>query len=409
MQKIAWVGTISGLVTSMRGAMFKILTFNQIAAKGLDLLPKNHYEVAADLTDPHGIILRSHKLSAELATARLCAVARAGVGYNNIPVEAYTKKGIVVFNTPSANTNSVKELVLASLLNASRGIVSGNTFVHSLVDIKDAASLHKIVEQEKKRFKGQEIAGKTLGIAGLGSIGGQVARAALDLNMKVLGHDPALSIEAAWRISSTVERIDRFENMLSRSDYISLHVPLMASTKHLINADSLKACKQGATLLNFSRDAIVDAKAVGAALDTGRLASYFADFPEPELLGRDNAFLTPHLGASTVEAEENCAIMAVQQLRDFLENGNIRNSVNFPAASLERIDTARFAVTNKNIPAMLGQILSVLAKHSINVLDMLNKSRDDIAYNLIDVECQITEGQVQEIFDIEGVVGVRCF
>lgn len=389
--------------------MFKILTFNKIAAKGLCLLPKNHYEVAADLTDPHGIILRSHKLSVDLATARLCAVARAGVGYNNIPVQAYTKQGIVVFNTPSANANSVKELVLASLLNASRGIASGNAFVHSLVDIKGATSLHSIVEQEKKRFKGREIAGKTLGIAGLGSIGGQVAMAALNLNMKVLGHDPALSVEAAWRIPSTVERIGRLENMLSRSDYISLHVPLMASTKHLINADSLQACKQGATLLNFSRDAIVDVKAVCAALDTGRLASYFSDFPEPELLGRDNAFLTPHLGASTVEAEENCAVMAVQQLRDFLENGNICNSVNFPTASLERTDTARFSVINENVPAMLGQILSVLAKHGINVLDMLNKSRDDIAYNLIDVERQLTAGQVQEVLDVEGVIGVRCF
>lgn len=389
--------------------MFNILTFNQISSKGLDIFPEGNYRVGADIPDPQGILLRSYKLSEQEITGRLCAVARAGAGYNNIPVETCTERGVVVFNTPGANANSVKELVLASLINASRGIVSGNAFVHSLDKATDAQTLHKAVELEKKRFKGREIAGKTLGVVGLGYIGSQVAHAALGLNMNVIGYDPALSVEAAWRVPNTVERIDDLATVFNRSDYITLHVPLVDSTRHLINADTLKNFKRSAVLLNFSRDAIVDATAIAEALDQNGFAGYFSDFPEPQLLARDNVFLTPHLGASTMEAEENCAITAAGQLRNFLEYGNIRNSVNFPSIALEPGPGSRFAVINKNVPTMLGQILSVLAEHKVNVLDMLNKSRDSIAYNLIDAETQLTDEQAREIMGIEGVVGVRLF
>lgn len=388
--------------------MFKIRTFNQIATPGLKVFSPDKYEVGANTSGSNGILLRSHKLSDDDITPGLHAVARAGAGYNNIPVDECSAKGVVVFNTPGANANSVKELVLASLLNASRGIVSGNAFVRSLGDLQDAADLHKIIEGKKKLFKGREIAGKTLGIVGLGSIGMQVATAALRLDMQVLGYDPALSVDAAWRIPSEVKRMDNMNAMLGRSDYLTLHVPLLESTKALINAESLKSFKRGAVLLNFSRDAIVDATAVVGALEQGVLSSYFADFPEPVLLGRDDVFLTPHLGASTTEAEVNCAIMAARQLCNFLEHGNIRNSVNFPLVYLERTEGPRFSVTNKNIPTMLGQIMSVLAKHKVNIIDVLNKSKADIAYNLIDIETPLTDTQIKEILNIEGVINLRC-
>lgn len=389
--------------------MFQVRTFNQISTKGLKLFSQDKYSISANTASPNGILLRSHKLSNEEISANVSIVVRAGAGYNNVPVDWCTSHGIIVLNTPGANANSVKELVLASLLNASRGIVAGQDFVRSLQNTKDAATLHKIVEAKKKLFKGREIAGKTIGIVGLGYIGSQVANAALSLGMEVLGHDPALSVDAAWRIPSTVERIDNLTSVLSRSDYITLHVPLLDNTRQMINADTLKACKSGAVLLNFSRDAIIDPAAVAEALTQNKLSSYFSDFPEPELLGHANAFLTPHLGASTAEAEENCAIMAVRQLCDFLENGNIKNSVNFPEINLERTTPNRFAVINRNVPAMLGQILSVLASYNINVVDMLNKSRGDIAYNLIDTDTRLQDQQFKDITKIEGVIGIRSF
>lgn len=389
--------------------MFQVRTFNQISTKGLKLFSQDKYSISANTASPNGILLRSHKLSNEEISANVSIVVRAGAGYNNVPVDWCTSHGIIVLNTPGANANSVKELVLASLLNASRGIVAGQDFVRSLQNTKDAATLHKIVEAKKKLFKGREIAGKTIGIVGLGYIGSQVANAALSLGMEVLGHDPALSVDAAWRIPSTVERIDNLTSVLSRSDYITLHVPLLDNTRQMINADTLKACKSGAVLLNFSRDAIIDPAAVAEALTQNKLSSYFSDFPEPELLGHANAFLTPHLGASTAEAEENCAIMAVRQLCDFLENGNIKNSVNFPEINLERTTPNRFAVINRNVPTMLGQILSVLASYNINVIDMLNKSRGDIAYNLIDTDTRLQDQQFKDITKIEGVIGIRSF
>ena len=389
--------------------MFQIRTFNNISAKGLELFPQNNYSVSANSVDPNSILLRSYKLSSKEISSSVSIVVRAGAGYNNIPVDWCTERGIIVLNTPGANANSVKELVLASLLNASRGIVAGQEFVRSLQNIKDSTALHKTVEAEKKRFKGREIAGKTIGIIGLGYIGSRVANAALSLGMKVLGHDPALSVNAAWRIPSTVERVDNLASVLSRSDYITLHVPLLDNTRQMINADALKVCKPSAVLLNFSRDAIIDPAAVAEALAQNKLSSYFSDFPEPELLEQANAFLTPHLGASTTEAEENCAIMAVHQLCSFLEDGNIKNSVNFPEISLERTTPHRFAVINRNVPTMLGQILSVLSDHNINVIDMLNKSRGGIAYNLIDTDTKLQDQQCKAIANIQGVVGVHSF
>ena len=389
--------------------MFKIKTFNQIATKGLNALPKTLYEVGSEVSDPCAILLRSHPLSDADLPPQLQAVARAGAGYNNVPVEALTKRGVVVFNTPGANANSVKELVVAALLIRGRHIHKSQTFMAGLGKVESAEALHKQVEAEKKQFKGIEIAEKTLGIVGLGAIGSQVANAALGLGMKVLGYDPALSVEAAWRMSSAVKRMDSLEALFSQSDFISLHVPLLEDTQGMISTERLKSFRPGSTLLNYSREAIVDVHAVVEALDSGKLGAYFTDFPTPELLGRDDVFLTPHLGASTAEAEENCAVMAAKQLRNFLENGNITNAVNFPQAELERSSGWRFAVINHNVPNMLGQITGVLAEHNVNVMDMLNKSRHDIAYSLIDVEGALNPAQLQTISNIEGVVNVRCF
>lgn len=388
--------------------MFKIRTHNSIAQQGIEAFSEDNYTVGPEITDPHGILLRSYKLKLDDKDTNLQAIARAGAGYNNVPIEDCTEKGIVVFNTPGANANSVKELVLAGLLNASRNIINSQVFVNTLTD-QDAANLHKIVESEKKRFKGTEISGKTLGIVGLGFVGARVAHAALALGMKVLGYDPALSVDAAWQLSSHVERMDALEDLLSRCDYITLHVPLLDSTRHLINKESLQNFKQGAVLLNFARETVVNVDDVLDALNAGRLSKYYCDFPSPALIGHEAVYLTPHLGASTSEAEINCAVMAAEQLRDFLESGNIHNSVNFPVASMEKSTPWRFAVINKNIPAMLGQILAVLTSRRINITDMLNKSRGDIAYNLIDIETALTDEQLAEIRAIDGVVKVRCF
>lgn len=389
--------------------MFKIRSFNQIATRGLDMLPKDQYEVSADISDACAILLRSHLLQTDELPPQLQAVARAGAGYNNVPVDDLTSRGVVVFNTPGANANSVKELVIAALLIGSRNINQSQKFINSLGETTDAGALHERVETGKKRFKGAEIANKTLGIVGLGAIGSQVANAALGLGMKVTGYDPALSVEAAWQLSSSVQRMENMGALFGKSDFISLHVPLIESTRGLIDAEQLKLFRPGARLLNYAREAIVDTEAVVVALESGVLGGYFSDFPDPMLLGRGDVFLTPHLGASTAEAEENCAVMAARQLRNFLENGNIRNSVNFPQVELDRVGGWRFAVINKNVPNMLGQIMSVLAGNNINVIDILNRSRDTIAYNLIDVECELDTEQLQAIRDIDGVISVRCF
>jgi len=386
--------------------MFKIQTFNQISDKGLTRLPKQGYQVSSDVENADAILVRSSKLSMDNINANLKAVARAGAGTNNIPVDDYTKEGVVVFNTPGANANAVKEIVLCSLLLSSRGILPGINWVNSRSDSLDASELSKLVESEKKNFKGTELKGKTLGVVGLGAIGAQVADAAIQLGMKVLGYDPAISVDAAWRLANQIEKQENLTSLISKSDFVTLHLPVLETTRNLIDRKVINYFKSGAVLLNFSRDAIVDEDALLDALNSGRLSRYVTDFPTPGLLGNKSAILMPHIGASTEEAEENCAIMAVDQLRDFLESGNIRNSVNFPNLTLEKTSGFRIAVINENVPRMLGQILSILADKDINVIDMLNKSRNNIAYNLIDIENELNEETLEEIRSIGHVIKV---
>ena len=390
--------------------MYRIRTLNNISDKGLTRLPADHYEVSGEMSDPDAILVRSHQLTPEDATSSLRAVGRAGAGVNNIPVADYTEKGIVVFNTPGANANAVKELVMAGLLLSCRGIIPGIEYVNTLADHTDKAELNTLVEASKKQYKGSELKGKTLGVLGLGAIGSMVADMALQMEMNVLGYDPALSVEAAWRLSSRVEKMENMQSLFARSDIVTLHVPALDSTKGMINAETVAQFRDGAVLLNFSREQIVDGDAIGAAIDSGKISQYISDFPAPGLIGKPGVISTPHLGASTEEAEENCAVMVADQVRDFLENGNIKNSVNFPALSLERTEGCyRIALANKNVPRILGSVLSILADRNINVVDMLNKSRDDVAYNLIDIETVPDEELVQAIVSIEGVINVRIF
>ena len=387
--------------------MHKILTYNQISVKGLDQLSRERYEVASELGHPDAILLRSQKLAAADIPDSIKAIARAGAGTNNVPVDWCTEHGIPVFNTPGANANAVKELVLVALLLGSRGILEGIDYVRSLTDYNDAAALSKLLEQEKKRFKGEELIGKKLGVVGLGAIGSSVAEAALMLGMEVLGYDPALSVDAAWRLPSEVQRMENLVTLVGKADYITLHLPVLDATKNLINADLLAQCKPGARLLNFAREEIVDTSAVIGALESGKIGRYLADFPHPDLIRRSDVVLMPHIGASTAEAEENCAVMAARQLRDFLENGNIKHSVNFPTLALERNGGHRLAISNNNVPKILGHILSILADQNINVVDMLNKSRNDIAYNLIDLETAAGQSTIDALCAVDGVINVR--
>ena len=392
--------------------MHRIQTFNAISELGLKKLQKGSFEVGPDLNNADAILLRSYKLEKESITNELKAVARAGAGVNNVPVDTCTEKGVVVFNTPGANANAVKELVLCGLLLGSREIVSGISFATSQGTITDYNELSKLMESEKKRFKGNEIAGKTLGVVGLGAIGSMVADMAIKLGMSVQGFDPALSVDAAWRLPSDVKRIENLNTLIGSSDFISLHMPVLDTTRNLIDASMFSSMKKDVCLLNFARDEIVDSTALVEALDSGNLRKYICDFPRPELATRTNVICMPHIGASTAEAEENCAIMAATQLKDFLENGNIKNSVNFPNLHLDRDNNgqkgSRLAISNKNVPKMLGQILSVLADQNINVIDMLNKSRDQVAYNLIDLEVSPSKEAIAAIAKIDDVIKVTA-
>ena len=391
------------------GPVYRIRTYNQIAPRGLQRFPNEGFEVGPDVPDAQAILLRSHKLTAAEVGPSVRAVARAGAGVNNVPVDLCTERGVVVFNTPGANANSVKELTLAALLLASRDVMGGMQYAKSLSNVTDERELHKLVEGEKKRFKGHELFGRTLGVVGLGAIGSRVARTGLDLGMQVVGYDPALSIDAAWRLPGEVRRMDDLPSLFACSDYVTLHVPSLPETHGMIDAEALAAFQAGSALLNFARQEIVDESAVLAALRSGHLAAYFSDFPSAALAAHKHAHATPHLGASTQEAEENCAVMAANQLTDFLRFGNIENSVNFPEVNLERTEGYRIAVTNWNVAGTLGQVLSVLAEADINVIDMLNKSRDDVAYNLIDLEVAPTEALADRIEAIDSVIGVRTF
>ena len=387
--------------------MFNIRTYNAISSKGLSRFSADNYAVSSESAAPEGVLLRSQKLHNEALPESVLAVARAGAGTNNIPTDSYTEQGIVVFNTPGANANAVKELIVAGLLLGSRDIYGGMNYVQELGHMDDSGEMGKLLEKEKKRFAGSEITGKTLGVVGLGAIGSIIANLALDLGMDVIGYDPAISVEAAWQLSSRVERMDSLEALLGRADFITLHVPAIPATKNLINKDTLALMKSSAKILNFAREEIVSTDDMVAALDKGTIAGYISDFPAPALLGRSDVLLMPHIGASTEEAEENCAVMAADQLMDYLENGNIRNSVNYPPTKMARNGGARITFTNSNVPKVLGSVLSVLADAELNVVDMVNKSRGEIAYNIIDVEGDLSPSIEAAIAAVEGVVRVR--
>lgn len=387
--------------------MYKIQTYNAISDKGLSRFPADSYEVGSDVGSADAYILRSHKLHGQEVPESLVAVARAGAGVNNVPVEDYSAKGIVVFNTPGANANAVKELVITGMLMSCRDIAGGVDFVRNIEGITDEAELAKLLEQEKKRFAGSEIQGKTLGVIGLGAIGALVANVAVELGMNVVGFDPAISVEAAWKLSRRVEKMESIEALMARADFITLHVPAIPATVGMINAEKLALCKEGAVLLNFARQQIVDESAVIEALDAGKLHRFVTDFPTLSLARRRDVIPMPHIGASTAEAEENCAVMAADQLMDYLENGNIKNSVNFPAASMARNGGARLTFANDNVPKVLGNVLAVLADANLNVVDMLNRSRNDLAYNIIDVDGSVGDELVAAIAQVEGVISVR--
>lgn len=389
--------------------MFKIKTYNAISIKGLSRFSRENYEVASEIGHADAYMLRSHKLHGEELPETVKAVGRAGAGTNNVPVDEYSKKGVVVFNAPGANANAVKELVMTGMLLASRGIVPGMDYVKTLSGMTDAEEMGKLCEKEKKNFAGSELMGKTLGVVGLGAIGSMVAEMALGFGMKVIGFDPALSVEAAWKLPSAVKRAENLQSLLANCDYVTIHVPAIAPTLNMINEESLKSAKSGQVLLNFARESIVNSEAVAANLDSeGGLRQYICDFPHPSLMERDDVYIMPHIGASTAEAEENCAIMVADQLMDYLEHGNIKNSVNFPPVSMDRAAGAtRITFTNENVSGVLGDVLAIFSGNSVNVVDMVNKSRGDLAYSIIDLESAPSADVVAAINDIEHVINVR--
>lgn len=386
--------------------MFNILTYNNIAPVGLERFPNDSYRIGPDLAQPDAILLRSHDLHGVAIPPTVKAVGRAGAGVNNIPVAEYSQRGIPVFNAPGANANAVKELVIAGMLLAARNIPEGWDYARGLTG--DDASIHEQIEKGKKRFAGFELAGKTLGVLGLGAIGVKVANAALALGMQVVGFDPMLTVESAWQLSSSVIRASSIEDLVARADLLTLHVPLNDNTRKALNGTRLELMKPGAVLLNFSRAGVVDEAAVRAALESGRLKSYVSDFPGNVLMGQRGAIGLPHLGASTEEAEDNCAIMVADQLREFLENGQIKNSVNFPDTFMPPwTDGVRLAIANQNVPNMVGQISSALAEANLNISELLNKSRGDYAYTLIDINSDMPSATLERIRGIAGVLSAR--
>jgi D-3-phosphoglycerate dehydrogenase len=385
---------------------FRVLTLNAISPKGLARLPGELYQTGPDLSEPDAILLRSAELSATAVAPSVRAIARAGAGVNNIPVEEMSRRGVPVFNSPGANANAVKELVLAGLLLAARNLGPAWLFTRSLTG--DDQTIDREVERGKRQFVGFELPGRTLGVVGLGAIGVEVANSALALGMKVLGYDPQITVQRAWQLSASVEQALSLEDLFARADVITVHVPLNDATSGLVNRKRLALMQPGATLLNFARAAIVEDQAVIAALDAGQLHGYVCDFPNNALKDHPKVITLPHLGASTGEAEENCAVMAADQLREFLENGNVRNSVNYPEAVLPRLPgTTRLGVANRNVPNMVGQISTTLAMHRINIADLLNKSRGEYAYTLIDADGVLGAELLAEIRAIEGVLSAR--
>ena len=385
--------------------MYKILTLNNISVKGLDRLPRDNYEIASEIQHPDAILLRSFKMHGMEIPASLKAVGRAGAGVNNIPVTEMSKRGIVVFNAPGANANAVKELVVAGMLLAARNICQAWDYARTLEG--DDATLSKQVEAGKKDFVGFELPGRTLGVIGLGAIGVLVANTAVKLGMKVIGYDPQITVQSAWRMSADVQQARSLDDLLAQSDMVTFHVPLVDATRHMINRERLSFMKQGVTLLNFAREAIVDEQAVVEGLNSGKVHAYVCDFPSNLLKGQPRVIALPHLGASTKEAEDNCAVMVADQVREFLENGNIINSVNFPEVVIPRSEGQRVGIANANVPNMVGQISTAMADAKLNIIDMLNKSRGDLAYTLIDVDQTLPEAVLNKIRGIAGVLAVR--
>ncbi|MCW8844603.1 MAG: phosphoglycerate dehydrogenase [Gammaproteobacteria bacterium] len=384
---------------------FKILTLNNISVAGLQHLPREYYEVASEIQHPDAILLRSYDLHDFQIPVSLRAVARAGVGVNNVPVETLTEHGIPVFNAPGANANAVKELVVAGMLLAARNICPAWAYVRNLAG--DSEQLEQAVEQGKKQFVGYELPRRVLGVIGLGAIGVEVANVALNLGMRVIGYDPGMTVERAWQLSSSVEQANSLDDLLLRSDMVSLHVPLNQHTRKLIDSERLALLRKGSVLLNFSRASIVDEDDLLEALNQGLLSSYICDFPSPLLKDHPQVVALPHLGASTMEAEDNCAVMVIENMREYLESGNIRHSVNFPDSVMPKAGNCRLTVANRNVPNMLGQISTCLAKGGLNILDMLNQSRGEVAYTVVDLDQMVPDETYQEIASIEGVLAAR--
>lgn len=385
--------------------MFKIQTLNKISPVGLSLFTYDKYESASEMVHPDAILVRSYKMHDMELPESLLAIGRAGAGVNNIPVELCSERGIVVFNTPGANANAVKELVLTGLFLSSRNIVGGIEWAKTLIGKGD--EVPQLIEKGKSNFVGPEISGKTLGIIGLGAIGRLVANAAESLGMKVMGFDPYISVDAAWGLSQHVKKAKGFEHLFSVSDYISLHTPLTDETKNLLDRTKFKMMKDGVRILNFARGGLIHEGDLMEALNSEKVSCFVTDFPNETLLKHEKVIGIPHLGASTPESETNCAVMAVNQLREYLENGNIKNSVNFPEADMPRNGSCRLCIVNKNIPKMVGQITTVLANENVNIEEMLNRHHEGLAYNIIDVNQPIREDQLEKIKAIKGVIRVR--
>jgi D-3-phosphoglycerate dehydrogenase len=389
---------------------FTVRPFSSIAKIGLEKLDGTSCSLNEETSSPDGILVRSTKLDSSHLTENLKAISRAGAGVNNIPVNSCTEKGIVVFNTPGANANAVKELVLAGLMLSSRNVYASIDFVNKLSDMKEMNELEPFLESNKKQFKGNELAGSTLGVVGLGAIGSKVARMGVSLDMNVVGFDPALSVEAAWRLPSQVSPANSIEELFKVSDYVSIHIPALPTTEGIINKDLFKEASQ-LSLLNFARHEVVNTLDVLDFIEKGNLRNFITDFPTPELISRANqekdVILLPHIGASTAQAEENCAVMAVNQMTDFLETGNIKNSVNFPDVKLKKTSDHRISITNKNVPAMIGQIATALGELNLNIAEMTNVSRGEVAYNLIDIENEVNEESITKLSEIENVINVR--
>ncbi|MEJ7667408.1 MAG: phosphoglycerate dehydrogenase [Casimicrobiaceae bacterium] len=385
---------------------YQILTLNQISGIGLDRFPSSRYDVGKTVEHPDAILVRSHDMREMTIPASVRAIGRAGAGTNNIPVAQMSKRGIPVFTAPGANANAVKEIVFTAILLAARNVIPALRYVATLN--AGAPDLEKLVEDGKKQFAGVELTNRTLGVIGLGAIGSLVADTAIKLGMKVIGFDPEITVDAAWRLPSSVRRANSIDELLKQSDFVTLHVPLVAVTRHLIDAKRLATMKPGAVLLNFSRESIVDGDAIVAALRTGQLKYYLCDFPSAKLLGEPGVAALPHLGASTEEAEENCAVMVVDQVREYLEHGAIVNAVNFPNVEMPRESPYRVAIANANVPNELGQISTAMAHAGLNIHNMVNKSRGEIAYTLVDVDSPVLPSVVDAIAAIDGVLAVRA-